>query len=338
MVIKSPVLALLALGALPFLNIAATRFSKRIAPVNLALQQELADLSGVVEESLAGVRVVKGFGAERMQVQAARGRGRQRPRSGARRGEAAGRVHPAHRLPADALAGRDPLVRRPPGARRPARGRRHPRLQPLHPHAHLAAADGRHADRPGIPRLGRRPGGCTRSSSPTRRSSTGPARSRLPPGPGEVRFEGVQFGYGPGRTVLNGLDLTIRGGEAVALVGATGSGKTTVARLLPAVLRRRGGPRAASTASTCASIERARAAEGHRHRVRGHVPVLRHGPREHRVRRPGGVAGRGPARGAARRAPRRSSTRCPTATTRSSASTGSRSRVASGSASRSPAR
>ncbi len=68
MVIKSPVLALLGLGALPFLNIAATRFSNRIAPVNLALQQELADLSGVVEESLAGVRVVKGFGAERMQV------------------------------------------------------------------------------------------------------------------------------------------------------------------------------------------------------------------------------------------------------------------------------
>ncbi len=69
MVIKSPVLALLALGALPFLNIAATRFSNRIAPVNLALQEELADLSGVVEESLSGVRVVKGFGAERMQVQ-----------------------------------------------------------------------------------------------------------------------------------------------------------------------------------------------------------------------------------------------------------------------------
>ncbi|MBV9934295.1 MAG: ABC transporter ATP-binding protein, partial [Actinobacteria bacterium] len=69
MLTKDPILALLALGALPFLNIAATRFSNRIAPVNLALQQELADVSGVVEESLSGVRVVKGFGAERMQVQ-----------------------------------------------------------------------------------------------------------------------------------------------------------------------------------------------------------------------------------------------------------------------------
>ena len=45
-------------------------------PVGLQLQQELADLSGVVEESVAGVRVVKGFGAERLQSAAARGRSR----------------------------------------------------------------------------------------------------------------------------------------------------------------------------------------------------------------------------------------------------------------------
>src|SRR5258707_33325 len=55
----------------------------------------------------------------------------------------------------------------------------------------------------------------------------------LEPGPGALRFEGVRFGYGPGRSVLDGLDLDIRGGEAVAIVGATGSGKSTVARLVP---------------------------------------------------------------------------------------------------------
>src|SRR6476646_3792449 len=65
---KNVVLAVLALGALPFLNMAATRFSKRIAPVNHALQEELAGVSGVVEESLAGIRVVKGFGAEQQQI------------------------------------------------------------------------------------------------------------------------------------------------------------------------------------------------------------------------------------------------------------------------------
>jgi ATP-binding cassette, subfamily B, bacterial len=47
----------------------------------------------------------------------------------------------------------------------------------------------------------------------------------------EVRFESVRFGY-RGSDVLPGLDLTIPAGQTVALVGATGAGKTTVARLL----------------------------------------------------------------------------------------------------------
>ena len=50
-------------------NIAATRFSHRIGPISFDLQRKLGDLSGVVEESIAGVRAVKGFGAERLQAQ-----------------------------------------------------------------------------------------------------------------------------------------------------------------------------------------------------------------------------------------------------------------------------
>jgi ATP-binding cassette subfamily B protein len=49
---------------------------------------------------------------------------------------------------------------------------------------------------------------------------------------GDVRLEGVQFGHEGDRPVLDGLDLQIRSGESVALVGATGSGKSTVAGLL----------------------------------------------------------------------------------------------------------
>lgn len=47
----------------------------------------------------------------------------------------------------------------------------------------------------------------------------------------EVRFEGVRFGYRK-EMVLPGFDLTIPAGQTVALVGETGAGKTTVARLL----------------------------------------------------------------------------------------------------------
>ena len=55
----------------------------------------------------------------------------------------------------------------------------------------------------------------------------------LPEGSGELRFEGVTFGYHPDRPVLRDLDLVIRAGESVALVGPTGAGKSTVARLVP---------------------------------------------------------------------------------------------------------
>ena len=53
-------------------------------------------------------------------------------------------------------------------------------------------------------------------------------QSRVP----EIVFEGVSFGYGPDRRILDGLDLRIGAGRKVAVVGASGAGKSTVARLL----------------------------------------------------------------------------------------------------------
>jgi ABC-type multidrug transport system fused ATPase/permease subunit len=54
----------------------------------------------------------------------------------------------------------------------------------------------------------------------------------LPPIDGHVRFDGVRFGYGTGREILHGIDLDVPAGTTVALVGHTGAGKSTIAKLL----------------------------------------------------------------------------------------------------------
>ncbi len=232
--VQSPGLALLVVVTLPFLNVAATRFTHRIQPVTLELQEDLADLSGVVEESVAGIRVVKGFGAEKVQA----ARLRHEANAVLDRSMAAARLR----------AGFIPLV-------------------DLLPTLSLVAIlwYGGHQVLNGnlelgylvafnsyvlmliwpMRMLGMLLAQASRSSAAAGRVhevlATEPAivdrtgARPLPDGPGEIRFEDVRFAYGTGAgpRVLTDLDLVIRGGEAVALVGATGSGKTTVARLVP---------------------------------------------------------------------------------------------------------
>ncbi len=60
-----------------------------------------------------------------------------------------------------------------------------------------------------------------------------PGAAELPPGPGAIRFEHVSFGYVPERPVLEAIDLELAPGRTVALIGHTGSGKTTLAALVP---------------------------------------------------------------------------------------------------------
>ncbi|MGQ0826406.1 MAG: ABC transporter ATP-binding protein [Actinomycetota bacterium] len=233
LVLRSPGLAFFALAALPLLNIAATRFTHRMHPVGLALQEELADLSGVVEESVAGVRVVKGFGAERLQE-----------RNLAREADDVfDRSMDQARLRASFLPLIDLL---------PTLG-----LVGILWYGGHQVLDGNLTIGDVVAAnfyvlmliwplrmLGMLLGQLSRAAASAGRVhevlatepaiGDAPGASPLPPGPGEVRFERVRFGYGRrGRPVLDGLELVVRGGESVALVGATASGKTTVARLIP---------------------------------------------------------------------------------------------------------
>jgi ABC-type multidrug transport system fused ATPase/permease subunit len=59
-----------------------------------------------------------------------------------------------------------------------------------------------------------------------------PDAQPLPQIEGRVAFESVRFGYGKGPEVLHGIDLEVPAGTTVALVGHTGAGKSTIAKLL----------------------------------------------------------------------------------------------------------
>jgi ATP-binding cassette, subfamily B, bacterial len=60
-----------------------------------------------------------------------------------------------------------------------------------------------------------------------------PGAIELPPGPGRIAYRDVNFEYAEGRTVLRDIDLELDPGRTVALIGHTGSGKTTLAALVP---------------------------------------------------------------------------------------------------------
>jgi len=59
-----------------------------------------------------------------------------------------------------------------------------------------------------------------------------PGASELPPVRGEIRFEDVSFSYGGGDYALRDIDLAVPPGQTVALVGETGAGKSTFAKLV----------------------------------------------------------------------------------------------------------
>ncbi|WP_111768462.1 ABC transporter ATP-binding protein [Nakamurella deserti] len=77
----------------------------------------------------------------------------------------------------------------------------------------------------------------------------GVIRTPLPPPPaapaapvdGSLTVDGVEFGYAPGSSAVRGVSLTVADGEHVALVGASGAGKTTLAKLIAGVHPVRGG-------------------------------------------------------------------------------------------------
>ncbi len=231
--VQQPLLALVALAPLPLLNVLATRFSRRIHPAVLAVQQEQAQLATVVEEAVSGVRVIKGFGAEEVTARRLATEADDIRRVSLQ----AARVRSAFLPALDLLPNLGLLAVLAIGGHRVREGAMTPGqmlefmqyigllIFPLR-NLGMTVAFGQRAAA-ALLRVNE-----VLSTVP---AVDDPATPRpLPAGErlGEVRFRGVQFGYTPEAPVLAGFDLHIPAGASVAVVGATGGGKSTVARLL----------------------------------------------------------------------------------------------------------
>jgi ATP-binding cassette subfamily B protein len=234
---SQPLLALVALAPLPMVNLLANRFSRRIHPAVLAVQAEQAQLATVVEETVSGVRIVKGFGAEQVQA----GKLLVEADDIRRVSLESARIRSSFLPALDLLPNLGMIAVLAIGGHRVLDGRMTygamlEFLQyiallvwPLRNIGMMVAFGQRAAA--ALLRVNE-----VLSTTP---EVTDPARPKQlpvhdPGGPavGGVRFQDVHFGYDPAAPVLRGFDLTIAPGTSVALVGATGSGKSTVARLL----------------------------------------------------------------------------------------------------------
>jgi ABC-type multidrug transport system fused ATPase/permease subunit len=246
----SPRLTLVALGLAPPLVYGAVRFNRRLHRVYWQVQQKEGDLTTVVEENAAGVRVVKAFGREAEEsaklerearalldenLRAARLRSFYTPLLAALpQLSLAAILWYGGRLTVDGQITLGTLV-----AFNsylvmlvwPLQS-----LGMLFGFAQRAAASAERVfeviDRP--PGIADRPG-ATPLPDPAARPHLATAGSATAgPRGASVEFDGVSFRYGDsGRPSLVDVTLTIEPGERVALVGGTGSGKSTLAALIP---------------------------------------------------------------------------------------------------------
>ena len=236
LIASQPMLALFALAPLPIVNVMASRFSRQIHPAVLAVQQEQAQLATVVEESVSGVRVIKGFGAERVQARKLKT-------------EAddiwnvslvAARIRSKFLPALDLLPSIGLIAVLGIGGHRVINGQMTVGdlvkfnayitmlIWPLRNLAMtVALAQRASVALVRVDEVLSTPSLVIDPLSPT--SLPDPKADRPV---GEVIFDDTVFAYEGASPIINHFSVTIQPGQAIALVGATGSGKSTVVRLL----------------------------------------------------------------------------------------------------------
>jgi ABC-type multidrug transport system fused ATPase/permease subunit len=231
MLLLDPALALLALAPVPFVVLVATRYGLRSRPALQEVQQRIAELTADVEENVSGVRVVKAFAAEPRQL----GRFRSTVTRVFDQSMVATRLRAFYNPFIGFLPNLGLAVMLLVGGRQVVSGSLSLGdftafytylLMLIGPMRQLGIALGmaQRATASGarvFELLDREP------------RIVPPADARpLPAGRGRVELRGVEFGYEGSPPALAGVDLVVEAGTTVALVGATGSGKTTLVQLL----------------------------------------------------------------------------------------------------------
>jgi ATP-binding cassette subfamily B protein len=232
MIVLSPLLTLIGLAVGPGLFVVSTLARRRLFPATWDAQQKAGALAGVVESAVTGVRVVKGFGQEHQEVdkldRAARAVFAARLRSirlTAKYNPTLGAIPTLGQLGVLALGGWLAL---------------HGTITLgtfLAFSAYLAQLSGPVRMLANLLTFGQQ----VRASAVRvfEVIDSKPVITDLPGAPdlpreaADLSFDAVTFGYVPSRPVLKGLTLDVRAGETVALIGTAGSGKSTVAMLLP---------------------------------------------------------------------------------------------------------
>jgi ATP-binding cassette, subfamily B, bacterial len=225
-------LALVVLAVTPFLVALAYRYSHVAHPTLRDVQQKLADVATVAEENIVGVHVVKAFAQEPAEEEKFRARNealfRQTIRANRQRATYVPLLSFVPLLAQAAVL----LV----GARMVASGSLSVgSFFSFNLYLALLVTP--------LRSLGMWVGQAQRATASGERIfqildepedvSDRPGAVDLPEGDGAIRFEDVTFSYLPGRPVLEHLDLAIDAGTTVALIGHTGSGKTTLSSLVP---------------------------------------------------------------------------------------------------------
>ena len=236
LIVSQPMLAMFALAPLPIVNVMASRFSRQIHPAVLAVQQEQAQLATVVEESVSGVRVIKGFGAEQVQARKLKTEADDIWNVSLVAAKIRSKFLPAlDLLPSIGLIAVLGI-----GGHRVINGQMTVGdlvkfnayitmlIWPLRNLAMTVAL----AQRASVALIRvdevlSTPSLVIDPLSPT--SLPTPTDDRPV---GEVIFDDTVFAYEGANPIINHFSVTIQPGQAIALVGATGSGKSTVVRLL----------------------------------------------------------------------------------------------------------